>query len=172
MESTLVIGCNKCFQEIKRKRGYLINHKGMMEIFLPVHTAYTVNDLYELFMEHYSCPYCGRTLKFTHQMMGFANDYIDKNYHIDFSKEHIEIRNNKEQILIPKNADQLTLNKLLNGKETNIAPSIEEAKEILDTAKHIDSSIWTFRIESKSVDPFFHKVMPEFDKDDYYTDVD
>lgn len=147
MKSRLVIGCKSCLEEIKNKCGYTINNKGLLRTPILANTAYTVHELYELFFENYTCPFCEETLKITPKMMEFANDFIDRDFHIIFHEEGAEIINDKNKFFLKKSMDNINLEDI-NTEELNL---------ILNVVGDIDLSKWTFYIESTQVNPYYVK---------------
>lgn len=144
----LVIGCKHCFEEIKETRGYLVNNKGLLQIPIPVHTAYTNHELYELFFENYKCPFCQNELTITPKIVEFANNFIDVKYHIVFKTNSIHIIYDSKEIEIKKDLD---MNELILLSNNEFLPPVDELKLFLDVALDVDSSKWYFYIESEHV---------------------
>ena len=160
MESRLVIGCKSCFKKVKKKRGYTINSEGLLRTPITVHTAYTIHELYELFFEHYNCPYCDNKLHIEPEIMLFANDFIDKHYHIIFEPEHIEIINDEETIIFKDEEIEVSesITNKLNNKDTKNYPSLDEIQTIYQAKRKVDLKKWYFYIESGTTkDPYFIK---------------
>lgn len=167
MSSQLTISCNSCFAHLKNKRGYTIDNTGLLSVSFPVSVAYTNDSLYELFAENHTCPFCRETLTFSPTMMGFANDYIDKKYHIVFEVDHIKIINDWETISINKNIALEEVPRIFDPRNNDLTPSSEEMKEILFVSDDVDSSKWKFCIQSKYTTPYFDKVKPNYEKEDF-----
>jgi len=169
MESHLLIGCKNCLEEVKRRKGFgIITSIGLMKLPIVIGTSYMVNDLYELFLENYTCPYCERKLVMSPKMMGFVNDYIHVEYHINFEMDKIEIKNKNGITAIDKTASVESIKVLVDNQNNEPFPSVDEIKEFLEVADDIDSENWIFRINSGHMDmPFYHKVMPQLKKDEY-----
>jgi hypothetical protein len=158
-KSQLIIGCKKCFQEIKNKKGYLLNNKGLMRIPIVVHTAYTINDLYELFFEGYTCPFCQNEFIITPKVMLFANDFIDKNYHIIFRTDSIEFINKHEKLEISLDMDIEEMKQVLSSfnYDSYNFPLPDEIEIILNAVNDIDLLQWDIYIQSKHIEPFYEK---------------
>lgn len=158
MDTKLIIGCKSCFKEIKEKRGYTITNKGLLQTPLVVNTGYTINDLYELFLQNYTCPYCQETLIITPKIMEFVNDFIDKKYHIVYSPESTEIINDQENLCIDKEKQVEDIKDYLLGKDYEYYPTIDEMKVILNVRGDIDFSKWFFYMTSAYTQkPYFIK---------------
>lgn len=124
----------------------------MLRISFVVGTAYTINDFHELFINNYTCPFCREQLIMTPNIMEFANDFIDKKYHINFHEKCINIINKNTEMKIDKN------DSLESIVKEDYFPTIDELKFILNVAEDIDSSKWEFCMESEYVNkPFFYK---------------
>lgn len=153
----LIIGCKKCYEEIKNKKGFLYTKEGLVRIPFTVNTAFTIHDLYELFLEGYTCFFCEKTLIFTANMMEFANDFINENYHIIFKTEFIHIINENEEIKIHLEHDinKILEKKIFSSNKKDLMPSIDEIKVFLSAAKDIDLNQWFFYINSNQLQPYY-----------------
>lgn len=169
MQSCLTIICKNCLEEVKQTLGFGISTStGLVRLPIVVGTSYTVNDLYPLFTENYTCPFCGKTFIFSPDLMGFVNDYIHAKYHINFEVDKIEIANDKGIITIDKSSNEDDLQSIVSKQNYDSFPNMEEMQEIIHAANNIDSKNWIFKINSGFVStPFSHKVMPSFVKDEY-----
>lgn len=159
MESVLIIGCKSCYEEVKKKRGYTINSEGLLRIPVIVNTAYKIHDLYELFIQNYTCPFCNRILDFSPNIMEFTNDFINKKYHIIFNPNSIEIISHERIIFTPQQ-DFKEIENLLSSKNPEYYPTPDEMKLILKVTDDLDTNQWFFYMQSAHVSPYFVKHSP------------
>lgn len=153
MESLIIVGCKSCLVDVLIDNSVKIN--GEVVPGFPVDTAYSYESIDQLFLHNYMCPFCNETLTFTPDMMEFVSNFIQAKYHISFSKSFIQITNNQENITFPKEMngkDVEVISDIIQRKSNNGEfPTVTEMKDLLRIAQSIDSSNWTFKLQSKYV---------------------
>lgn len=156
--SKLIIGCKKCFEEIKNRKGYLVNNKGLIRIPIVVHTAYSAKDLYELFFEGYTCPFCQQEMSISSNVMEFATHFIDKKCHIVFNSNSIELINQHQKLEINLEMDIEEIKRELSlfNNDDNFLSS-DETEVILNVVNDIDLSQWDLYIQSSNIAPYYKK---------------
>lgn len=162
MESLVVIGCRSCLKEVLIDEESFITEKSSP---FTVDTAYSFEDINQLFLNNYTCPFCQNMLIFTPKMMSFFSIFMDKKYHIRFTENIIQIINENETAKISKRLDSQSLNSI---SEYFIArsvekkfPTVEEMKDILFVAKEIDSTKWNVTIESGVINEPIPNLTPK-----------
>lgn len=154
MESSLIIGCNHCEINLARSKGYVFRANGRCTLPISTQVAYTESDLAELFMNHYTCPFCKQSFEITPRMMIYVKHFLDRPFHIDLHKDTAEISNGEMNYFLPYTEKIDTVLNFLASRGLHLQnaeiylPTDEEAHQIQNISKEFDPQLWTFRIES------------------------
>lgn len=163
MRSQVVIGCQSCLKEVLIDGSSIINES--ITPAFPVETAYSYENMDELFLNNYICLFCNETLTFTPSMMEFVSDFIDAKYHVSFTQSFVQITNNVETTTFPKQMTEDDVNIIKEVFEEKSLqenfPNPEEMKVLLKVAKGIDTTKWILKLESKYVGVPIPHVKPE-----------
>lgn len=143
MVSRLIIGCRHCFTKVSDFLGYTLSPQGIWRLPFPIFTAYTKKDLYGLFVENYTCPFCDNSLALSPRMMEFILNYLEK-YDIAFDKEFIVVLKGDERIVIERNPEDPSKPFYPSGNNLNL----QEIEEIYSVSNEFNASDWFFGIET------------------------
>lgn len=161
MKSKLLIGCNSCENELKKKSGYFLGVNGDYHLMFPVRTSYAKEDLGQLFIDHYTCPFCNGKLEITPNMMKWITSFMDKTFHVQVKEGLIEFSNGEISFSVPVGKEIDSVQEylaslgviLLNACDS--LPSHKEISLVQMATKEYDHSKWLVRVESgKAIEPF------------------
>lgn len=154
MNSQLILGCKTCEHDLIDQKGVTYAFDGSIQLPFSTQVAYRKEDLTDLFLNHFTCPFCGDKLEITPNMMKLVTDFLNKVFHTAFMKEAAEVTNGELSFYIPYEEKIKSVTDFLNSRSVTLInakkylPTINDILLIQKVAQEFDPAHWRLRVES------------------------